>query len=165
MEYPRKDFNEEYFYFLYQLLREIGWLGEEEVLRQRIGLSKDYIDDLQIEYTRLFINAYPTILAPPYESYYRSYGNFLNDVITQEVVKFYQKCGYRHNKSSEFPDHITSELQFLGLLIKDKLYTEYNEFLNTHFKVWFPEFKKRVMVSAEHLFYSVIVRLIEFSIN
>jgi len=68
--------------------------------------------DLQVEYTGLFVNSYPTLLCPPYESYYREgtvYGCTVN-----QVMAIYRQHGLAYMFQGEPPDHISVELDFLA---------------------------------------------------
>ncbi len=71
------------------------------------------LEELQAEYTRMFISAYPKLLCPPYESYYREgivYGNS-----SIEVSEWYQKCGLDFACEGQPPDLLSAELDFLAL--------------------------------------------------
>ena len=90
--------------------------------------------ELQTEYTRLFVNAYPTLPCPPYESFYREgtvYGNTVN-----EVVALYEQQGLEYTYQGEPPDHISVELDFLAE-------TGNQEFL-TRMRQWVPQFTARI---------------------
>jgi nitrate reductase assembly molybdenum cofactor insertion protein NarJ len=90
--------------------------------------------DLQTEYTRLFVNSYPTLPCPPYESFYREgtvYGNTVN-----EVVALYGQQGLEYTYQGEPPDHISAELDFLAE-------TGSKEFLD-RMQQWVPEFTARI---------------------
>ena len=92
------------------------------------------LEELQVEYTRLFISDHPTLLCPPYESYYREgivYGN-----ASVEVREFYGSRGLDYVYESEPPDHISVELDFLAI-------TGDREFLE-RLKEWVFEFTRRV---------------------
>ncbi len=75
------------------------------------------LEELQAEYTRLFISAYPKLLCPPYESYYREgivYGNS-----SIEVSEWYQKRGLDFACEEQPPDLLSAELDFLALTNDD----------------------------------------------
>jgi len=68
--------------------------------------------DQQTEYTRLFVNSYPTLLCPPYESFYQEgmvYGNAAN-----EVMAIYRNHKLMYIYQGEPPDHVSVELDFLA---------------------------------------------------
>lgn len=69
------------------------------------------------EYTRLFIHAFPHVVAPPYGSIYlekdgQGYGR-----TTSEVLRFYQERSFTLKEDlKDPPDHIAHELEFMGIL-------------------------------------------------
>ncbi len=92
------------------------------------------LEEVQAEYTRLFISAYPALLCPPYESYYREgivYGN-----ASTEVGEWYQERGLRFAYEGEPPDFISAELDFLALT-SDRMFL-------ARLKEWVFEFTGRV---------------------
>jgi len=86
--------------------------------------------ELMIEYTRVFINAFPRVPCPPYESYYKE-GTVYGESSVQ-VEKIYRQHNLVYDYKSEPPDHISVELEFLAL-------TEDSSFL-TRLKSWVPKF-------------------------
>jgi nitrate reductase assembly molybdenum cofactor insertion protein NarJ len=90
--------------------------------------------DLQPEYVRLFVNSHPTLLCPPYESFYREgmvYGNTVN-----QIMELFKQSGLAYIYEGEPPDHISVELDFLAE-------TGDQSFLNRMCQ-WVPEFTARV---------------------
>jgi nitrate reductase assembly molybdenum cofactor insertion protein NarJ len=77
---------------------------------------KSFIDadrsEIESVYTALFINSYPTLPCPPYESYYKE-GRLYGDS-TEEVRRIYRQNGLEFSHV-EAPDHISAELEFLAL--------------------------------------------------
>ena len=161
LKYPAPEIiTPDYLSFLHEFLNNHDLSAYEQTLLKKLAVSENLIEDLQIEYTRLFINDFPHLTSPPYESYYRSAGGLLNDETSDEVVSFYNRCGYSFQEKTELPDHIAIELEFMGLLLNDDMNAEYDEFLNEHFRKWFPFFKKRVFENSRHPFYKAIVEMI-----
>ena len=90
-------------------------------LRSHEALCNHPLEEVQAEYTRMFISAYPALLCPPYESYYREglvYGN--SSVAAGE---WYQKHGLDFKFEGEPPDHLSVELEFLAIM-KDHVFLE-----------------------------------------
>ena len=74
--------------------------------------DRNILEDLSIEYTRLFINCYEGIVAVPYESFYKSYDKSVMGEVAVEVSQFYKSYGLE--LSEEFtdpPDHISVEME------------------------------------------------------
>jgi TorA maturation chaperone TorD len=82
------------------------------------GFVAQPLEQLQIDYTRLFLN--PTgPLAAPYESaWIAGRDPMLVDETTQSVLASYREGGYDVDVSfRDLPDHIAAELEFLYALI------------------------------------------------
>jgi nitrate reductase assembly molybdenum cofactor insertion protein NarJ len=104
---------------------------------------------LQTEYTRLFVNSYPTLLCPPYESFYREgmlYGNAVS-----EVMAIYRQKGLAYVYQGEPPDHISVELDFLAE-------TGDQNFL-ARMRQWVPQFTARVKENSAN--YGLLARELE----
>lgn len=85
----------------------------EEIQKEEYSLQT-----LQIEYTRLFINGAPSVLAPPYASAY-SEGRWLYGPPAIRALHTYQKAGLALTpKSHEMPDYLLVELEFMIHLCK-----------------------------------------------
>ncbi len=120
------------------------------------------MNDLQIEYTRLFINAAPHLIAPPYGSFYLDGDRTLQGKSTQKTRDFFRQYGYDLADESEPADHIRFELEFLSALLKENQLEAENTFLTTIFRPWFTQFNNRVLEDKGHPFYRVSVQLIDF---
>lgn len=119
----------------------------EEMLEEIEELSADFpgmrcseilrgmpIEDVKAEYTRLFISAFPALLCPPYESFYREgvvYGN-----TAAEVCEIYKSHGFDYVYEGEPPDLLSVELDFLSM-------TNDGDFLD-RLKEWIFDFTERV---------------------
>ncbi len=125
--------------------------------------KKDFqeIEKLEIEYTKLFINDYPQIIAPPFASAY--FG--VRDKIYDYVEGFYKKAGYLIKKRDFPPDYLIYELIFLGNLKEDKNTEFEKKFLEEHFLLWFKEFKTSIVESGESKFYSKIAEKSHWLLN
>ncbi len=115
------------------------------------------LEDVQTEYTKLFVTDHPRLHCPPYESYYREgtvYGNS-----SVEVRELYEKFGLEYSFEGEPPDHISVELEFLSL-------TEDLEFARRMME-WVPEFARRVKESSViyGVFAEELVKLLSEFVN
>ena len=96
-------------------------------------------ETLELEYTKLFINAYPFVPAPPYASFY------INSVdVYNEVENYYKKAEYLIEARDFPPDYLIYELIFLSNLLNDKKAGIEREFLEEHFLPWFEKFSQKV---------------------
>ena len=111
---PYRCFSLVFSYPTVDMLRQIGELSENGApVRSQEALSGLPLEDAQAEYTRLFISAYPAVLCPPYESYYREgllYGNS-----SVESAEWYRRRGLDFTFEGEPADHLSVELEFLAL--------------------------------------------------
>ena len=69
--------------------------------------------DLQREYTRLFINAYPRTVVPPYSSVYLDTERRVWGASTAQVVRMYEAAEVGVTEDfHDIPDHIAAEMEF-----------------------------------------------------
>ncbi len=161
MQYPDSDWmNEEFFDVLYNLLGTLGGIEEGVEIRKTINNAEDYIEDLQVEYTRLFINGVPHVVAPPYASVYMD--KSLQGTFAGNTLAFYREKGFGLKEDADLPDHIIHELEFLSLLAEEKDLTGEEEFLTKLFRPWYQKFHTRVTEEAHHPYFRVVVMLIDF---
>ena len=142
------------------------WLDKfdmDEEYKLLLGFRNDgnLLETLQIEYTRLFINAIPHLIAAPYASVYQKSDQELQGKITEKTRDFYREHGYDIVNLAEPADHIRFELEFLAALAGSGKIEEEERFLQELFRPWFAEFKDRVVVGANHPYYAITVKLID----
>ncbi len=163
MRYPSSEWmQDDYFSVLETFLTELGWETEAQSLRQSISKDADRLEPLQVEHTRLFVNAIPSVIAPPYGSVYLSADGMLYGPSAEKAKAFYREQGFDLAGEADIPDHITFELEFLALLAEEGKEKEEELFLQKHFRPWFPKFQARVLQEGRHPFYGVLVNLIDF---
>jgi len=161
MQYPEPDwFSENYLTSLYELLEALGGLEEIETLQATFSGSIDILEDLQVEYTRLFINGIPRVAAPPYGSVYLA--KTLRSKYSDEILLYYRSLGYNLLEDADLPDSLIHQLEFLSFLAEDKNRDGEEDFLNRFFLPWYPKFAIIVQQEAQHPFYRIIVSLIDF---
>ncbi len=161
MQYPdAKWMNEEFFNVLYNFLGTLEAVEDGVAIKKEIDSSEDPIEDLQVEYTRLFINGVPHVVAPPYGSVYMDQS--LQGTFAGNTLAFYREKGFGMDKEADLPDHLTHELEFLSLLAEENDFSGEEEFLKKLFRPWYSKFHPRVTKGAHHPFYRVVVQLIDF---
>jgi TorA maturation chaperone TorD len=161
LKYPDADWvNTSYWSVLTTLLTELDWLEDRKVLAAWRNSTSDFLEDLQVEHTRLFINAVPHVLAPPYASVYAHIDGTLYGPIAEKTKDFYREKGYALSQE-DIPDYIVYELEFLAILVEQDQ-DGYETFLDTLFYPWFPKFEEKVLHETEHPFFIIIVKLIDF---
>ncbi len=161
MQYPDPSWmNEEFFGVLYNLLGSLDAIDEGVEIRRAIEHSSDPIEDLQIEYTRLFINGVPHVIAPPYASVYMD--KSIQGSFALKTLQFYREKGCAMEASADLPDNLVHELEFLSLLAEDKDFAGEEEFLSTLFRPWYKHFCPRVAKETNHPYYRMVVTIIDF---
>ncbi|NTV49555.1 MAG: hypothetical protein HGB32_01845 [Geobacteraceae bacterium] len=153
---------EPYFDLLDSIVQNLDLNNDALWLRQSYCANQEGLEILQIEHTRLFINAHPAVIAPPYSSVYLDQEGNLFGPSAVWVRKFYQQHGFELSGEGDIPDHLVLELDFIALLLDEGLYDEAEQFLNEHFRKWFPLFKKRVLSGSTNKFYYTLLTLVDF---
>jgi TorA maturation chaperone TorD len=129
--------------------------------------------ELDKEYTRLFITAYPKAVAPPYSSVYLDKERLVWGQSTAGAAKSYEAAGLGISKDfHDIPDHIAAELEFVSYLILEQqrhngteadktqeMASIERKFLKEHLCKWAPLFLGRVGEYSRVAFYSTIARL------
>lgn len=131
------------------------------------------LEGLRHDHARLFVGP-NRLLAPPWESVYRSSEHLLFERQTFEVRQQYQRYGMETRQSNVEPDdHIGLELRFiahlnaLALFAMDKGDTNLTveaveatgRFLTDHLLQWSPEFLGLVIKSANTVYYRAVAQL------
>ena len=160
MQYPDPEWmNEDFFNVFYNLLGTFGAIPESKEIKIVLEQSQDYIEDLQIEYTRLFINGFPHVVAPPYASVYMD--KSVQGAFALKTLKFYREKGFTMEKNADLPDNLIHELEFLSLLVEEEDFEGEEEFLNKLFRPWYKCFCPRVTEETRHPYYRMVVTLID----
>lgn len=134
-----------------------------ESYRQRTSLQ-----ELQIEYSKLFVGPYQ-LDAPPYSSVYLDKEDLVMGESTQEAIHYYVEAGLNpSSENHEPPDHISIELEFMYFLLfqnvveKDDHFFELShQFMNRHLALWVYAFTKRIIESTKNAFYLELATLLD----
>ena len=162
MRYPDASFLTEDFLDVFEnLLASLDMVSEQEKIRACRQQAGNLVDTLQVEYTRLFINGIPHIIAPPYGSFYLDGDRTLQGKSTRRARDYYRQYGYDIADTSEPADHIRFELEFLAALARENELEAEEQFLKTIFRPWFTSFYKRVLDDKGHPYYLVSTKLID----
>jgi TorA maturation chaperone TorD len=146
--------------------------------RMQEAVKQNTTQELLIEYTKLFIGPFKT-LVPPYSSLYFGNDTLMSDE-TVRVINFYKKSGLKFDENiKDVPDHITVETEFLYCLIhneineldagnRDKsfsLWENQQEFFDSHYKKWAPEFCAKVATETNNEYFKVLSECLSKFIN
>lgn len=128
--------------------------------------SEQELEDLQWEYSRLFIGPY-RLPCPPLESVYTSPGRLMMQDAYFEVQEYYREAGMIFAGDDIMPDHIGAELNFLAVLFQ-KMNDETEpkihyadiarRFLCEHLVKWVPQFASDMEEAADSEFYRSLAR-------
>ena len=128
------------------------------------------------EYTRLFISAFPHVIAPPYGSIYLEKDRLVYANSTSEVLRFYDETGFTLKEDlKDLPDHIAHELEFMGTLAGEECQASGSEkikleeiqmnFLSRFILPWVPTFCEKVAEHSRNSFYHHLGNLTKEFIN
>lgn len=135
-------------------------------------MTVEQIDRENEEYQRLFIGPGP-LVAPPWESYYRSKEQLLFEEWTYQIREQYHLFGLQYkNENNEPDDHLLLELEFMLILLDlclqetktDKLVellSNQIHFLEKHLTIWIPYFCKRIIEHTNSQLYLGAAMLLE----
>ena len=134
----------------------------------------DYLSRLRNEYMRLFVGP-QKLVAPPWESVYRSHQGLLFQESTLTVREIYRRQGFEAEGYPRVPDDSLSlEMDFMGRIadralaallenrtddLKEAL-TVSESFLRVHLLFWVPKMLERLNGSAFRLFYPQMVKIL-----
>lgn len=136
----------------------IGYLDSAGLSRFVAG-----IEELEVEYTRLFITSYPHMLVPPYESWY--YREESPADVLVNVQDWYERYGLITGRDesgfSLRADHISVELDFCGYLTELGRFVERSTFIREHLGRWLGEFIVQTRNSTRAKLYRFAVDSLE----
>lgn len=124
---------------LAESLFEAPWLRAVVSLTGHRGADRA----TDVEYTRLFVLAFPRVAAQPYGSYWLEQDHYLFGVSALEVQEMMATHGLMvREESGLMPDHIVSELEFMAYLASqgDTTIAAQERLLGGHLARWVPRF-------------------------
>jgi TorA maturation chaperone TorD len=170
--------NNEIFDTLKSALNIVNPDCSEIVDQMRNAVKQNTAQELLVEYTKLFIGPFKT-LVPPYSSLYFGNDTLMNDQ-TVWVINCYKKSGLEFDeKIKDVPDHITIETEFMYYLIhneikelnagnRDKsfsLWENQRQFFEKHYKKWVPEFCAKVATETKNEYFKLLSECLNKFIN
>jgi TorA maturation chaperone TorD len=133
-------------------------------LRELTALSYLPLVRLQGEHTRLFINGYPHVACPPYESVYTE-GELMGEA-AQEVGALYGRWGVE--VPADQVDHAGAELEFVAFLLSlgtPEALADADRFLAEHMLSWLPRFAADLVGESRLGFYRALGRLLAAAVE
>jgi TorA maturation chaperone TorD len=134
------------------------------------------LDELQIDYTRLFLNPAGPLAAPYEAAWLAGKDPMLFDEVMQSVLDSYRAGGYEVQEDfRDLPDHIAAELEFLYTLIfrearaaasgndaeRDQVVDLRHRFVEQHLGRWVAPFTQALREGCEAAFYRTLADLTE----
>lgn len=145
-------------------------------LLQQLGTGchnrEQMLEELSVEHTRLFVNAYGGTPAPPYASVYLNDLPMLGGQVTLQVIEWYKRAGVALPPDyPEPPDYLPVELEFVIHLIQSipeagtgqaasQLRQVQREFWQDHFSLWIPQFVARTTEESQHPLYTASAEIL-----
>lgn len=143
-----------------------GFSELEAFVEANEGRSVDAVqDELETEYTRVFVGPRPPVLA--HETYYREDEDFLGEGLA-EVQASYAAAGW--SPPEEYPeedDHLAVELAFLRYLVDrqrqgdEETFGFERVFLDEHLLNWVEAFAEDVQRETDEPFYRAGAKVVE----
>lgn len=133
-------------------------------------ISKGTLESIEFEYNRLFVGP-GRLVAPPYESVYRTEHRIVMGDTTLAVRNAYHEIGFRMARETREPDdHIAAELTYLSLLqsrclealeereIQEvrRLIRAEQAFLHGHLLIWVAEFCRMIQEGTRSAFFKAL---------
>jgi TorA maturation chaperone TorD len=161
-------------------IRTNGNLQELEEIHEGGKILRNFFEHLSIEqiqkereeYQRLFLGPGP-LVAPPWESYYRSKEQLLFEEWTYQIREQYHQFGLQNIKENNEPDdHLLLELEFMifltDLCLQEtkierviELISSQIHLLEKHLTIWIPYFCERVIENTNSQLYLGAAMLLE----
>jgi len=141
--------------------------GSPIALMRKEIKGSEKLDDLKIEYARLFVGPY-SVPAPPYGSVYLEDQRRVMGHSTMDVQKKYAQAGLTLSETfKDNPDHIMAELEFMYFLIFKEIQAiqggsletvsdfllKQRLFLQDHLAVWIKDFGQNIETHSQKNFY------------
>ena len=122
--------------------------------------KENLLEDLQVEYTQLFITNFPAVPAPICKSVYEE--RELIGKSTEEIIDFYNAHNFAvSDEMTEPADHIAIELEFIYRLIEDNAPIEDQiNFIKNYILTWIDKFAKNINDNSSLMFYSFLIEII-----
>jgi putative dimethyl sulfoxide reductase chaperone len=153
--------------YVRQLGRDCPPAAEAVARMEAALLAHEGIEELTIDYARLFVGPF-ALLAPPFGSVYLEGERRLMGDSTLAVGECYREVGLEVAAGfNGTPDHIAAELEFMHFLVIKELETlaggdlvraqhfrqKQRTFLERHLAAWAPDFARSVEEQAQTRFY------------
>jgi len=144
---------------LAQLLSDAPWRETLIALDSQLN----YNEDIETEYSRLFILAFPNVTVQPFGSYWLEEEQRLMGKSSLEIQEMMASHGIEIAENSGLlPDHIVSELEFMAYLVsqEDTQQTQ-QQLLEQHLARWTPQFTAALRAAKPAPYYRLAADFID----
>ena len=122
--------------------------------------AEKLLEELQVEYTSLFITNFPSVPAPMFKSYY-----FENEILgesTERIMDIYEEYNFKVSDLMKEPaDHLAILLEFIYRIIQiDNTYYFQIKFIKDEILSWMTPFKESVDSASTNVFYPTTIETI-----
>jgi len=127
----------------------------------------NYNEDIETEYSRLFILAFPNVTVQPFGSYWLEEDQRLMGKSSLEIQEMMASHGIEIAENSGLlPDHIVSELEFMAYLASQEDTQEtQQQLLEQHLARWIPQFTAALRAAKPAPYYRLAADFIELLID
>jgi len=139
--YPRTEwFDDTFLEVFFEISTKAGFTLEVEEC-EKVFTDPDWLETLQVEYTRLFVTSATGVVAAPFASIYIDGNGLLYDKFTEKIADYYREKGFELKDARYPPDYLIYQLEFMAVLVQDDP-PGLEEFINLYFRQWFEIFSK-----------------------
>ena len=138
---------------------QMPWHNTLIALKQEM----DYDEELEAEYSRLFILGLPQVPAQPFGSFWLERSQQLLGDSTLEIKKMMAENGIEIAENSGLlPDHIVSELEFMAYLAsQEETKQRQQQLFEQHLDLWIPQFTAALLAANPLPRYRLAAEFIE----
>ena len=150
LTYPTKELKDD----IKKIIAQIKNKDETKKLKNILSLlnNETYREELEAEYTSLFITGYPKTPCPPYFSAYQT-GMIVSDY-SDKLYDLYEEYGIELS-NEQFPDFIPTMMEFMTLLLTNDLLEEAKNFYKEYLS-WLDEFSKNIKRNTKNEYFIMI---------
>lgn len=145
--------------------------GTEE-LRQMLMLDQIDLEELQIDYTALFVNGFPRAKAHPFAGWYLG-----DDIVfgssALDILELYSRYGLSLEPDHTLPaDHLLVELEFMAIMAEQYAKTADSSYLhamrdmmNHHMNQWIFKFLLSIKNHADSRYFKTMAEVLTLFFN
>jgi TorA maturation chaperone TorD len=129
---------------------------------------EEFLQEQQVEYTRLFVSRFGGIPVPPYASWYLHQGILMGPSVDW-LISLYARgeLAWSPRQGAETPDHLAVELEFVQHLARqcalavdpsarERPWLLWSLFWEEHLRLWLPRFATRLKENAGTLLFRLL---------